>query len=205
MLSLLVDETADRYPGPSDQEMDRDSFRPVEFGPKEPYFCIEYDGHNEKSVNCPMRCRYHNVFHAVLKNADAHGAGKAALYMPVIRYGWYLTVPRLPGSAAFPPRGVSRKHSAHRRHPVADPGVLLCTHGLRQLPDLLVSLVHGWLVDLVIKKLFCLTAFQEAKLFVSVTLVPDPVSGGVLDMAFQTTVKEGRYLLLVFHGATPSQ
>ena len=67
--------------------------------------------------------------------------------------------------------GVSREYSAHRHHPVADPGVLLCTYGLRQLPDLLVSLVHGWLVDLVIKKLFCLTALQEAKLFVSVTLV----------------------------------
>ena len=60
---------------------------------------------------------------------------------------------------------VSREYSAHHHHPVADPGVLLCTHGLRQLPDLLVSLVHGWLVDLVIKKLFCLTALQEAKLF----------------------------------------
>ena len=58
----------------------------------------------------------------------------------------------------------------HCHHPVADPGILFCTHGLRQLPDLLVSLVHGWIVDLVIKKLFCLTALQEAKLFVSVTL-----------------------------------
>ena len=71
--------------------------------------------------------------------------------------------------------GVSREYSAHRHHPVADPGVLLCTHGLRQLPDLLVSLVHGWLVDLVIKKLFCLTALQEAKLFVSVTLASVPL------------------------------
>ena len=69
--------------------------------------------------------------------------------------------------------GVSREYSAHRHHPVADPGVLLCTHGLRQLPDLLVSLVHGWLVDLVIKKLFCLTTLREAKLFVSVTLGSD--------------------------------
>ena len=67
--------------------------------------------------------------------------------------------------------GVSREYSAHCHHPVADPGVLLCTHGLRQLPDLLVSLAHGWIVDLVIKKLFCLTALQAAKLFVSVTLV----------------------------------
>ena len=67
--------------------------------------------------------------------------------------------------------GYSASIPRHRHHPVADPGVLLCTHGLRQLPDLLVSLVHGWLVDLVIKKLFCLTALQEAKLFVSVTLV----------------------------------
>ena len=62
-------------------------------------------------------------------------------------------------------------YPAHRHHPVADPGILLCTHGLRQLPDLLVSLVHGWLTDLVIKKLFCLTALQEAKLFASMTLV----------------------------------
>ena len=61
-------------------------------------------------------------------------------------------------------------YPAHCHHPVTDPSVLLCTHGLRQLPDLLVSLVHEWLVDLVIKKLFCLTALQEAKLFVSVTL-----------------------------------
>ena len=66
--------------------------------------------------------------------------------------------------------GVFREYSAHRHHPVADPDIPLCMHGLRQLPDLLVSLVHGWLVDLVIKKLFCLTALQEAKLFVSVTL-----------------------------------
>ena len=65
---------------------------------------------------------------------------------------------------------VALENPQDRHHPIADPDISLCMHGLRQLSDLLVSLVHGWLVDLVIKKLFCLTALQEAKLFVSVTL-----------------------------------
>ena len=61
-------------------------------------------------------------------------------------------------------------YSAHRHHPVADPGVLLCTHGLRQLPDLLAVFVHG--CSAIRRSLsFSFTVFREAKFLMSITLV----------------------------------